>query len=163
MDHMPVAFSSCRAAALACVVAAAAFPCAVDAQAPATRHVASQQQPLAKAEKDAPSAKGGQAIVVLVNDEPVTAYEIEQRAKFLLANAQDAGGGDLKAKAEARWQQITKDPKTNERLQQVLREKGVTSREQAVAIQQEFAKGLQREMIEQLRREGRAGRMPQFK
>src|SRR5262249_28057990 len=111
MDQMPVGFGSSGAAVVACVLAAAAaFPCAVDAQAPAARHVASQQAP-AKAEKDAPSAKGSQAIVVLVNDEPVTAYEIEQRANFLLANAQDAGGGDFKAKAEARWQQITKDPK----------------------------------------------------
>ena len=100
--------------------------------------------------------------MVLVNDEPVTAYEIEQRANFLSANSSE-GGGDLKAKAEARWQQITKDPRTNERLQQLLREKGVTTREQAVAIQQEFAKGLQRDMIEQLKREARAGRIPQFK
>ncbi len=164
MDHMPVGFGSCRAAVLACALAAVAvFPCTVAAQAPAARQVASQQQAPAKAEKSAPpAAKGGQAIVVLVNDEPVTAYEIEQRANFLSANSSE-GGGDLKAKAEARWQQITKDPRTNERLQQLLREKGVTTREQAVAIQQEFAKGLQRDMIEQLKREARAGRIPQFK
>jgi peptidyl-prolyl cis-trans isomerase SurA len=163
MDHMPVGSGSCRAAVRACVLAAVAvFPCAVAAQAPAARHVASQQ-PSAKGEKDTPSAKGSQAIVVLVNDEPVTAYEIEQRANFLMANAHDGGGGDLKAKAEARWQQITKDPKTNERLQQLLREKGVTSREQAVAVQQEFAKGLQRDMIEQFKREARSARIPQFK
>lgn len=163
MDHMPAGPGRCRAVAFVCALAvAAALPCAVAAQAPAARQVASQQQAAAKAEKSAPPAKSGQAIVVLVNDEPVTAYEIEQRANFLSANASE-GNSDLKAKAEARWQQITKDPRTNERLQQLLREKGVTTREQAVAVQQEFSKGLQREMFEQLKREARAGRMPQFK
>src|SRR5262245_40254255 len=43
--------------------------------------------PASKAEKRPTSAaKGDQAIVVLVNDEPVTAYQIEQRARFLALN-----------------------------------------------------------------------------
>jgi peptidyl-prolyl cis-trans isomerase SurA len=102
-------------------------------------------------------AKGTQAIVVLVNDEPVTAWEIEQRAGFIIAS----GGGngpkpsEMKAKAEARWAAIIKDPKTNERFQQVMREKGVTSREQAQAVQAEFVKKLQTDMIEQIKREAR--------
>ena len=33
------------------------------------------------------SKAGSQSIVVLVNDEPVTAYEIEQRARFLSLSA----------------------------------------------------------------------------
>jgi peptidyl-prolyl cis-trans isomerase SurA len=164
MDHMLAGLGRYRAAAIACaLVVVAASPGTVAAQAPAARQAAAQKQAPVASEKGAPLAKGAQAIAVLVNDEPVTAYEIEQRANFLSANAAGEGGADMKAKAEARWQQITKDPRTNERLQQLLREKGVTTREQAVAIQQEFAKGLQRDMLEQLRREARAGRMPQFK
>jgi peptidyl-prolyl cis-trans isomerase SurA len=158
------AFAAVCAAAL---VAATVVPWPLAAQAPKARQAAAQQPPVPakssnKAEKQTAPARGAQAIVVLVNDEPVTAYEIEQRAIFLAANA-GGDGGDFKAKAEARWQQITKDPRTNERLQQLFREKGVTTREQAVAVQQEFAKGLQRDMIEQLKREARAGRMAQFK
>jgi peptidyl-prolyl cis-trans isomerase SurA len=136
------------------LVAAAAAP-SLAAQARNTRQAAAQQDAPAK-------AKGQQGIVVLVNDEPVTAYEIEQRAKFLAANS-GGNSADMKAKAEARWQQITKDPRTNQRLQQFFREKGVKTREQAVAVQQEFAKNLQREMLDQLKREARAGKMAQFK
>jgi len=162
MDHIPARLGAVPAAAFICALAAAGAPWPLAAQSPIPRQAAAQQQAPAKAEKQAPPAKGAQAIVVLVNDEPVTAYEIEQRASFLAANA-SGDGADLKAKAEARWQQITKDPRTNERLQQLFREKGVTTREQATAIQQEFAKNLQRDMIEQLKREARVGKMSQFK
>jgi peptidyl-prolyl cis-trans isomerase SurA len=114
-----------------------------------------------KARAQIPGAGSAQAIVVLVNDEPVTGYEIEQRAAFLAANA--GPGSELKAKAEARWAQIVKDPKTNERLQQLLKAKNVRSEAEARAVQGEFAKSLQRDMIEQLKRESRTQRMPQFK
>jgi peptidyl-prolyl cis-trans isomerase SurA len=147
------------------LVAATIVPWPLAAQAPKARQAAAQPQAPAKPdkpEKQSGQARGAQAIVVLVNDEPVTAYEIEQRAAFLAANT-GGDSADFKAKAEARWQQITKDPRTNERLQQLFREKGVTTREQAVAVQQEFAKGLQRDMMEQMKREARVGRMSQFK
>lgn len=151
------------AAARVCVLAAAVLaPWPVAAQGTHPRQAAAQPPVRVKSEKQAPPSRGEQAIVVLVNDEPVTAYEIEQRANFLAANS-GGDGADFKAKAEARWQQITKDPRTNERLQQLFREKGVASREQAMAVQKEFAKNLQREMIEQLKREARTGKAAQFK
>jgi peptidyl-prolyl cis-trans isomerase SurA len=163
MDHIPARPSAAlAAAALACALAMTFAPWPLGAQAPSTRQAAAQQQTQAKADKGTQPAKGVQAIVVLVNDEPVTAYEIEQRANFLAANG-GGDGDDLKAKAETRWQQIIKDPKTNERLQQLFRQKNVTTREQAQALQQEFAKNLQRDMIEQLRREMRASKMGRFK
>ncbi|KAB2917842.1 MAG: peptidylprolyl isomerase [Hyphomicrobiaceae bacterium] len=131
------------------------------AQTPPPKQRAAAQT--AKADRPAPAPKGGQAIVVLVNDEPITAYEIEQRASFLAANG---GGGpppDLKAKAEARWAQIIKDPRTNERFQQLLRQKGVKTQQEAQALQIQFVKGLQQEMVEQLRREARATILPQLR
>jgi peptidyl-prolyl cis-trans isomerase SurA len=108
----------------------------------------------AQSTKEDPPARAGQSIALLVNDEPITAYEIEQRAIFM---AQSAGGGgsDFKARAEARWAQIVKDPKTNERFQQLLRDKNVRSREEAQAVQAQYVKGLQQNMIEQLKRESR--------
>jgi peptidyl-prolyl cis-trans isomerase SurA len=106
--------------------------------------------------------RGEQGIVVLVNDEPITAYQIDQRANFIGLNA-GAGGPDIKAKAEARWQQIIKDPKTNERFQELLRQKQVQTREEAQALQKQYIMSLQQSMIEQIKREARAGAMPKLK
>jgi peptidyl-prolyl cis-trans isomerase SurA len=127
----------------------------------APRQAAAQGAP--KAEKPAPQpAKSEQTIVVLVNDEPITAYEIQQRTAFLALNA-GGSGQDLKARAEARWAQIVKDPRTNERLQALFREKNVKTREEAQAIQKEYALKLQQTMIEQIKREARDAMLPKFR
>jgi peptidyl-prolyl cis-trans isomerase SurA len=131
------------------------------AQAPPRQ--AAAEPPAAKAEKSSQPGKSEQAIVLLVNDEPVTAYEIQQRANFL---ALQVGGGltpEVKAKAEARWAQITKDPKINERLNALMREKRVATQEQAQAVQKEFVMKLQHDMLEQLQRESRAAMMPKLR
>jgi len=104
----------------------------------------------------APRKKGGQSIAVLVNDEPITAYEIEQRAAFLALQG-GGGGGDFKAKAEARWKAIVQDPKTNERFKQLLMKNNVQTQEEARALQTKYVKDLQANMVEQLKREARAG------
>jgi peptidyl-prolyl cis-trans isomerase SurA len=108
------------------------------------------------------SGSGGrsQGIVLLVNDDPVTGYEIEQRATLMAAGS---GGGDMRAKAEARWKQIVQDPKTNERFQQFLREKQPKSREEAVALQKQYIGELQKGMLDQLRREARIGNIQKFR
>jgi peptidyl-prolyl cis-trans isomerase SurA len=97
----------------------------------------------------------GQSITVLVNDEPITAYEIQQRASLF---ALGAGGAsqEFKAKAEARWKQIVKDPKTNDRFKDLLKQNNVTTKEQAQALQAKFVKDLQQNMVEQLKREARS-------
>jgi peptidyl-prolyl cis-trans isomerase SurA len=119
-------------------------------------------QSTSKSEAVGTATKGTQAIVALVNDEPITAWEIEQRAGFVAANS---GGNpkDMKAKAEARWAQIVKDPKTNERFQDFMRANNVQSQEQAKALQADFVKKLQADMIDQIRRESRAGMVSQFR
>ena len=119
-------------------------------------------QSTSKSEAVGTATKGTQAIVALVNDEPITAWEIEQRAGFVAANS---GGNpkDMKAKAEARWAQIVKDPKTNERFQDFMRANNVQSQEQAKALQADFVKKLQADMIDQIRRELRAGMVSQFR
>ena len=116
------------------------------------------QAKTANADPGVASSKGGQSIAVLVNDEPITGYEIEQRASFL---ALQGGGGmnqeQFKAKAEARWKAITKDPKTNERFKELMRKNNVQTQEQAQALQTKFVKDLQANMVAQLKREARAG------
>jgi peptidyl-prolyl cis-trans isomerase SurA len=103
-----------------------------------------------------PRKKGGQSIAVLVNDEPITAYEIEQRASFIALQG-GGGGGDFKAKAEARWKSIIQDPKTNERFKEILKKNNVRTQEEARALQTKYVKDLQARMVDQLRREARAG------
>jgi peptidyl-prolyl cis-trans isomerase SurA len=103
----------------------------------------------------------GTGIVLLVNDEPVTSYEIEQRATLMAAGS--GGGGDMRARAEARWKQIIQDPKTNERFQQYLREKQPKSRDEATAMQKQFVGELQRNMLDQLRNEARIGNIQKFR
>lgn len=102
--------------------------------------------------------KGGQSIVVLVNDEPITAYEVEQRAAFLsLQGGGGASQAEFKAKAEARWKAIVKDPKTNERFKEILKKNNVQTQEEARALQTKYVKDLQANMVAQLKREARVG------
>src|SRR5689334_10206358 len=104
-------------------VAATAGSDRLAAQAP-PRQAAAEPPP---ARAGSQSGKSEQAIVLLVNDEPVTAYEIQQRANFLALQGNGGVSNELKAKAEARWAQIIKDPKLNERLNAIMRERKVTS------------------------------------
>ena len=99
--------------------------------------------------------KGGHGIAVLVNDEPITAYEIEQRAAFL-ALQDGPRASDMKAKAESRWAAIVKDPNTNKRFQDFLKKNNVQSQEQARALQEKFIKQLQQNMMSQLQKEARS-------
>ena len=142
-------------------VAATAASDRLAAQAPPRQ--AAAEPPAAKGEKSSQSGKSEQAIVLLVNDEPITAYEIQQRANFLALQESSGLTPELKAKAEARWAQITKDPKINERLNAMMRERKVTTQEQAQAVQKEFVMKLQHDMLDQLQREGRAAMMPKLK
>ncbi len=110
------------------------------------------------ADGKAPRQKGSQAIAILVNDEPITAYEIEQRASFIALQGGGGGGGEsLKAKAEARWKQIVQDPKTNERFKELLQKNNVQTQEEARALQTKYVKQLQENMLNQLKREARSG------
>ncbi len=124
---------------------------------PAPRREASS----APASGSAGGSGRGTGIVLLVNDEPVTGYEIEQRATLMAAGS--GGGGDMRARAEARWKQIIQDPKTNERFQQYLREKQPKTRDEATAMQKQFVGELQRNMLDQLRNEARIGNIQKFR
>lgn len=107
------------------------------------------------------AASGEQGIVTLVNDEPITAYAVEQRARFISMSA--GAESDFRAKAESRWAQIMKDPGTNERFQKFLREKTPRSKEEVVGLQKEFIQNLQRNMVEQLRNEARAASIAKYR
>jgi peptidyl-prolyl cis-trans isomerase SurA len=119
------------------------------------------EKAIAKASKPTSISKGEQAIVVLVNDEPVTAYAIEQRARFIAMSSE--ASNDFRAKAETRWKQIMGDPKTNERFQKFLRDRAPKTREEVASLQKEFVTDLQRTMVEQLRNEARAASVVKYR
>jgi peptidyl-prolyl cis-trans isomerase SurA len=114
-------------------------------------------QPKAPATDDggAPSRGKGasQSIAVLVNDEPITAYEIEQRQRFIGLNA------NINEKAKQAFQSMIKNPNVNARLKKLLDDtiaanKGKTKDEVIAIFEQrkkEFAQSLQRQAVDSAR------------
>lgn len=96
----------------------------------------------------------GQSIVALVNDEPITAYEVSQRQRLM-----GMGNANIGQRAQANFQALIKSPATSERLKAILNETVKAnpnkSRDEIIAIferrKQEFAKSLQQRAIESAR------------
>ena len=93
-------------------------------------------------------------IAVLVNDDPITQYEIDQRASML------AGGAELGKRAQANFKNLIKQKATNDRLRAILKEtiqaNQGRSREQILKIfeqrKQAYARNLQRQAISSAKR-----------
>lgn len=99
-----------------------------------------------------------QGIVVLVNDEPITGYEVDQRATLLALSA------NLGERAQAAFKRLAQDPTINDKLRKILEEtikaNPGKSREQVLAAFEErkkaFVVGMQRSAVES----ARAGVLP---
>lgn len=97
---------------------------------------------------------GGQSIAVLVNDEPITGYEIQQRQRIM-----GMGNANIGARAQANFKSLIQAKSTNDRLKAILektiKENEGKSREEIIAIferrKTEFAKSLQQEAVENAR------------
>lgn len=96
---------------------------------------------------------GSTRIGLLVNGEPITAYEIEQRARLM------ALGADIQSRAQAAMKQLATSEAVNARWKQIVQEtvtanQGKT-REQIIAIiqdkQKAYSMGLQKQAIESAR------------
>lgn len=94
------------------------------------------------------------SIVALVNDEPITGYEVQQRQKF-------AGmGANIQGKVQQNFQALIKDPNTSKRLRAILEETVKAnegkSREEILAIferrKKEYGVSLQKQAVESARR-----------
>src|SRR5262245_15773069 len=99
------------------------------------------------------SKNANQSIAVLVNDEPITAYEIEQRQRFMGINA------NIGEKAKQAFQSLIKNPSVNARLKQMLDEtiaanKG-KSKDEVIALfekrKKDYAQSLQRQAVDSAR------------
>lgn len=94
-------------------------------------------------------------ISLLVNGEPITAYEIEQRARLMALSS----GGDIQARAQATMKQLATSEAVNARWKQIVQDtinaNQGKSREQVIAIIQEkqkaYSLGLQKQAVESAR------------
>jgi peptidyl-prolyl cis-trans isomerase SurA len=123
----------------------------VAAQSAGSGRVAAAKADAAK--PPATPARSGQGIVAIVNDEPVTGYEIEQRARFLGLTA------NVGQQAKEAFQQLVKSGSTDAQWralqQEVISANPGKSREQVIAIlqerQKEFGMALQKQALESAR------------
>lgn len=117
----------------------------------------------ANAEPDKGSRGANHGIVVLVNDEPITAYEVEQRATFLAVS----GGAGINERARENLKSIAKSETVNQRLRAILedtvRDNPGKTRDQVLAAFEErkkaYVQSLQRQAIES----AKASLVPSFK
>lgn len=135
----------------------AAASLATTAEAQSARIVATTTnlQLAAKKKTNSENRRNLQRIEVLVNDEPITAYQINQRAGLLALNARGMGKR-IQSRAKARWKQMIKDPSLNKRFEALMRKKQVRSREEAKKLQISFIKNLQKQMVDKIKREEQA-------
>ncbi|MEQ1652419.1 MAG: SurA N-terminal domain-containing protein, partial [Hyphomicrobium sp.] len=105
--------------------------------------------PAKTASRGASSSGSEQAIIALVNDEPITGYELQQRTAML-------SGGGMQAKAQENFKAMLKNPRTTERLKAILGEtikaNEGKSKDQIIAIfearKKQFAMDLQKQAVE---------------
>lgn len=97
---------------------------------------------------------GGENVIeVLVNDEPITGFEVDRRAMLL-------SGTNVQAQAKSNFESIVKNPRTTERLKALLNQTVQAnqgkSREEIIAIfekkKKDFGMNLQREAFESARK-----------
>jgi peptidyl-prolyl cis-trans isomerase SurA len=127
---------------------------------PAAKRALPKSRPTRQASTDAGESghtgRGGGGrlgIVVLVNDEPITGYEVSQRATLLALST------NLGDRAQTAFKRLAQDPNINNKLRAILEEtikaNQGKSREQVLAIFEErkkaFVMGLQRSAIESAR------------
>jgi peptidyl-prolyl cis-trans isomerase SurA len=153
--HQLVARSS-LGSLLACVLVMTSLP-----GVPAAQTGKAQTAAVEKQAGQGGGKAGGQSIVALVNDEPVTAYEIEQRARFLSLSA------NIGEKVKENFKRLAQQESTNNQLRAIMQEvidnnKG-KSPDQVRAIFEEkkkqFSLNLERQAIEG----ARSGLVPQMR
>jgi peptidyl-prolyl cis-trans isomerase SurA len=114
-----------------------------------------------KAGQGATAKAAGQSIVALVNDEPVTAYEIEQRARFLSLSA------NIGDKVKENFKRLAQQDSTNQQLRAIMQEvidsnKG-KSPDQLRAIFEERKKQFSMNLEKQAIEGARSGLLPQMR
>ena len=130
--------------------------------APAKAKPKPKPKPAEEAATEPASSKGtGERIVMLINDEAITAREIDQRTRFLGASA------NIGQKAQEIFKNLASSESTNKRFramaEEVIRQNQNKPKEQVMALieqrKQELGQSLQRQALEQ----ARGAEMPKFR
>jgi peptidyl-prolyl cis-trans isomerase SurA len=159
--HQLVSRQSLPGVLLASVLAMTSLPDVPAAQTGKAQTGKAQTAAVEKQGGQSGSKAGSQSIVALVNDEPVTAYEIDQRARFLSLSA------NIGDKVKENFQRLAQQESTNQQLRTIMQEvidsnKG-KSPDQLRAIFEEkkkqFSMNLERQAIEG----ARSGLVPQMR
>jgi len=99
------------------------------------------------------TGKGGQAIIVLVNDDPVTAFEVEQRQRLMALQS------NIGERAQENMKRLAQSEATQQRFraqaEEIIRANQGKPREQIMALieqsKAQFAQSLQRQAVESAR------------
>jgi peptidyl-prolyl cis-trans isomerase SurA len=159
--HQLVSRQSLPGVLLASVLAMTSLPDVPAAQTGKAQTGKAQTAAVEKQGGQSGSKAGSQSIVALVNDEPVTAYEIDQRARFLSLSA------NIGDKVKENFKRLAQQESTNQQLRTMMQEvidsnKG-KSPDQLRAIFEEkkkqFSMNLERQAIEG----ARSGLVPQMR
>jgi peptidyl-prolyl cis-trans isomerase SurA len=156
-------------AAIALVCLAHEAPAQEQAPSPGKTAATTKEKPAAPAKTAAAASeknqtsnakkKSGQSIVLLVGDDPITAYEIEQRQRLLI------GGAGISEQAKSRFQTLIRSDAAQAKLKQIqeeaIQENKGKSRDEIIAIiksrSQAYALTLQKQAIESARSGAAAG------
>lgn len=159
--HQPVLRRSVPGALFASLLVMLGWPALSAAQTSKAQTGKAQTAAVEKQAGAAASKAGGQSIVALVNDEPVTAYEIEQRARFLSLSS------NIGDKVKENFKRLAEQESTNQQLraimQQVIESNKGKAPDQLRALFEEkkkqFSMNLERQAIES----ARSGLVPQMR
>lgn len=123
--------------------AVAAWPLgSASAQDAASKPKASKPAKTTSPADNASTAKSGQTIVALVNDEPVSAYDVEQRINLLLLTS-PAINDRMKARLQ--------DPGINEKFKQFAMARNPRSQEEVKALQAQFVAQIRQQAVAEAR------------
>jgi peptidyl-prolyl cis-trans isomerase SurA len=163
MSHAPTTAMNPRSYVLVAgaifLAATAAFSTAATAAGPGSP-LAGNLTNLATTETGLIHRVRSQGIAVLVNDEPITNYEVEQRQRYL-----GLGASGIQKKAQTNFQNLIKSKSTTDRLRAILGEiiqaNPGKSREQILAIferrKKSYAKSLQQRAVASARKSALPG------
>ena len=96
-------------------------------------------------------ASGEQSIVALVNDEPITGYEVRQRTEMLSGGA---AAEYVRKNAEGRWKSVMSSKSIQTEFQEFAKNRQPRTKEELQAIQKEFVMQKRNSLMAQLQAEG---------
>lgn len=133
---------------------APAVPSLATAQEASPKPIAIAQASGAAAKERASTKQGAraeQSIVALVNDEPITRYEVRQRTEMLSGGA---AAEYVRKNAEGRWKAMMTSKDIQAQFQEFAKKRQPRSKEELQAIQKEFVMQKRNAMMAQLQAEG---------